>query len=250
MTLHTKHRFKETLADYSLGLPKKILILDLETENCDFDDMKNSSIACVCVLPFTLKRGKYSKGKPLIFFNSEADLKKLAKILAAPSSFIVGHNLFKFDYAILQNVIPLHGVIERTIDTFALLHAKAKGKKNGLGLDDLSWLNFKLKKHKVSGTLCQLWKSGMTKEVVRYCVKDCELTFKLWYLMVTRRIVKIDTADYAEEWQNYRSRLAIFPVDLSYLVGNQPALKHGEWIAKLRRKLPFIPLREYSSYTH
>jgi hypothetical protein len=248
--LHTKHRFKETLADYGLTLPKKILVLDLETENCDFADMKNSSISCVCAIPYKLKRGKYEKGKPLVFLNSEGDLKKLSKILADPSFFIVGHNLFKFDYAILKNVMPLHDVIERTIDTFALLHAKAKGKKNGLGLANLSWLNFKLKKHKASRNLCQLWKAGKTKDVIRHCVKDCELTFKLWYLMVTRRIVKIDTGDYAEEWQNFRSKMAIFAIDLQYLVGNQPALKHGEWIAKLGRKLPFIPFCKYSSYTY
>jgi hypothetical protein len=137
------------------------------------------------------------------------------------------------------------------VDTLALLSAKKRISRWGLSLDNLARQNLGNHKALRPATISTLWNSGRGNEVIEYNYNDCVLTFEIWFHMIQKRIVHLDRKMYPEEWQNFRRKLAIFPWDLTYLVGKQNDLKYNTWIrkAKSRKTLMKLPYSR-CSFTH
>ncbi len=207
----------------------------------------------VGILPFVLKRGRYKQKHPaIIFLNDKEHYQLLEKYLTDFPGIIVGHNIFGFDYKVLKNFIDLRGVISKSVDTLDLLASKCKGKRWKLSLNNLSKINLGRSKKFEGATISGLWNSGKGNEVIDYNIEDCLLTFKLWYHLTTKRprLVILDDKKYAEERQNLRRKLAIFPRDLQILVGQSNPVTYSSWLRKPANKKTFLPFCERFSYTH
>jgi hypothetical protein len=247
----TRRRRKIRLEDFDLRLPEQVCVIDIELESGDVRNPNTCIPSLVGVLPFILKRGRYTQKHPtIIFLHDEEHYQLLEKYLASFSGIVIGHNILGFDYKVLKKFINLRGIVEKSVDTLDLLASKCKGKRWGLSLNNLSEKNlYRSKKHKGS-SISDLWNSGQGNEVIDYNIEDCKLTFKLWYLMVKKQLIVLDDKEYAEEWQNFRRKLAISFHDLEILVGKSNPVTYANWLRKSSRKKTFIPLRKYSSYTH
>ena len=108
-------------------------------------------------------------------FFEEDKVKDLFKALDA-ADLIVGHNLLRFDYLVLQPYTDfdvLEHYKKKTIDMHAHLENKT-GKY--LALDHLAQMNIGMKKP-FDGTLIPpLWNAGKHKEVKEYLLNDLKMT--------------------------------------------------------------------------
>ena len=85
---------------------------------------------------------------------------ELSAFVESFNGIIIGHNLFEFDYRILRSFLDLDNVIERTVDTLALLHWKSGDRFGGISLDDWSQVNRNERKSRHGASIPQLWQSG------------------------------------------------------------------------------------------
>jgi hypothetical protein len=128
----------------AIGLPKRICILDIETEETKFKSPEKSKLAFVGIKVFTLHNGRYYPHKHEYYlpkqislcFNTENanvsvhkhkcyppnQISVLERFLKEFSGIIIGHNILQFDYRVLRSLISLEGVVEKTVDTLAFLY--------------------------------------------------------------------------------------------------------------------------------
>ena len=205
----------------------------------------------VGVLPYVLKRGRYKQEHPpIIFLRDKEHYQFLEEYLVKFPGIIIGHNLLGFDYLVLKEWINVKPLIGKSVDTFALLSAKKRVSRWGLGLDNLARQNLGKGKKLKPTTISTLWNSGRGNEVIEYNYNDCVLTFEIWFHMIRKRIVCLDRKKYSEEWKDFQRKLAIFNWDLTYLLGKQKPLTYATWLRRAKSKKPFVDIPYGCSFTH
>jgi len=88
---------------------------------------------------------------------------------------IVGHNLFRFDYPVMEAYLsasPISNFKKKTVDLFKILQEITD---KYIGLDDLGKLNLGLSKTLDSKKIPGMWREGKHVEVKKYLKRDLEL---------------------------------------------------------------------------
>ncbi len=195
-------------------LPEKICILDIETEKTNFKYKWKSKLGIAGVRIYNLKDKEniyeYEEKEYKCFLSSQ--LKELEIFLSNFNGLIIGFNILDFDYGVLESYIKIGEKIkEKTVDIFYLLLNKLKNKK-GLSLNRLSQLNLGRKKRYAGKKVEELLKNGELEKVIDYNKNDCcELTKDLWWLLVSKRKIKIS-----------ESSIEIDDDEFNYLIGKNP----------------------------
>ena len=159
---------------------RKVAFFDLETEQLFEDlgmeskwsrDPSKLSIACACV--------KVNEEPCRVFLKEQAgDLFDLLQ----SCDLVVGHNLYSFDYSVLQGAV--HRPVANMLNTKTLDLLFDLEKKTGqrIALNDLAKLNLGQEKTEDSRSVPFMWRTGKKQQVIDYCINDVELTKKVFEL--------------------------------------------------------------------
>lgn len=232
-------------------LPKKICSFDIETAKTAFGQPENSVLAVAGAMEFILRNGRYYAGKYQYFLSDQMD--ELQKYLATFPGIIIGHNILSFDYRVLRAHFSLKGIIEKSVDTLALLFKKNDSQFTGLNLDELSMRHFGGRKTLHGRQMPILWEKGKHQKVIKYNKNDCMLTRKLWWHMVKYQSIVVDY--HSERHPVIRSAkgpwervIDISPKELEILTGIRPQTSHRGWIRKINQKGLFLIKQEPRNY--
>lgn len=212
-----------------MSLPPQICILDVETEQVEFDNPEGCILAFVGVKTFVLSEGNYQP-KQYIYYLAD-DLTSLEQFLRNFDGLIIGHNIFAFDYRTLRTRISLDGVIEKTFDTLDFLWRKNRQRLKGLKLDHLCQANLEKGKTLDGASAPELWRQGKRDEVIAYNENDCTLTMELWQHLVVKRagVIRFYKKD---GWSN-EGTFKISASDLEELLGQKPRYTYSVWKEKV-----------------
>ncbi len=156
-----------------------IIYLDIETQNLmtDFpggwkceDNYKNIKIAEVG----TLCNGTYETYE-------EDNIDQLVNKLN-DANLIVGHNILKFDYKVLQHYTEKDGMRKFVLKSFdtMLEFEKFTGRGGWVSLDDLARRNFGMNKTEDSAQIPKMWRDGKREEVKSYLLNDLKMTERVY----------------------------------------------------------------------
>ena len=93
------------------------------------------------------------------------------------ASRVVGFNLLRFDYLVLERYGKLGAITGKTVDMMKICEAQL-GFRPGLG--DLAYATLGEKKGANGLLAIQLFREGRIKELEQYCTHDVEITRKLF----------------------------------------------------------------------
>jgi predicted nucleic-acid-binding Zn-ribbon protein len=226
-------------------LPKKICILDIETEKTNFRTPENSKLALAGIKIYTLHGKRYRSHKHRCFLPTQ--IKKLEKFLKDFSGIIIGHNILQFDYRVLRQLISLHGVVEKSVDTLAFLYNKRGRKFGGLSLAKLAQANLGKNKFLAGKSIPELWRQGKHREVINYNENDCVLTQELWWQLISKRLVHIQYYDKYEQ-QEVDKTLRISTGDIPLLTGAKPLFAFDAWERKIEKNGYILEKKERRFY--
>ncbi len=207
-----------------LKLPKQVCVLDIETQELISKQRppEQCPIAVVGTKVYTLRDGAYDAGSFRYFLADQSNA--LETFLHGLDGVIVGHNILSFDYRVLQPLISLHGVVERTVDTLAFLYTKREGKLGGLSLDSLAQANLGTTKIAKGKSVPDLWRRGNREEVIAYNEQDCTLSYGVWSKLVGKRQIRIGS-----------DTVRIYAKELPSLTGGNPMFTFDTWQQKIKR---------------
>jgi hypothetical protein len=165
-----------------------IVILDIETSEPipGNKDIKTLHIS----LAGTITSGS-------VQFYTENNIQELFSALDA-AKLIVGHNLFAFDYIVLQqyatfNITTRYG--EKTFDTFRILEKKTDRR---ISLNDLAMRNLGISKSGNGINAPQLFKDGKITELKEYLAQDLIITEKLFTYIQQHSSLKYGHLNYKD----------------------------------------------------
>lgn len=118
------------------------------------------------------------------------------------ASLIVGHNIMKFDYKVLQHYIEgedLRCLVERSFDTM-LEFAKLTGKGGWVSLDDLARRNFGMNKTENSMEIPKMWRDGKREEVKSYLLNDLKMTERVYLHGKKGNMFKYEHKEYGKSF--------------------------------------------------
>lgn len=165
-----------------------IVILDIETTEPITD--KNN----ISTLQISLA-GIIVKGKTQFF--TKENISELFTTLDS-AELIVGHNLFAFDYLVLQKYTTIN-LIEKyqhkTFDTFRILEKKTDRR---ISLNDLAIKNLGISKNGKGIDAPQLFKEGKIEELKEYLTKDLQITEQLLLHIQKHKVLKYSHTVYKE----------------------------------------------------
>lgn len=217
-------------------LPKVVCVLDLETSGPHAIKPDRADLAVVGLKVYTWDEqqkcylaGSYEHYAPTDF----SALQQRLDELPGP---IVGHNLFNFDYRVLRRHLNLGQILEKSADTLHLLYEMGGGGEEGFlhSLDMLAKENLGEGKKAKASTIPKLLKEGKLAEVLTYNERDCDLTFRLWWKMVSERHISTDKVSYEDE----------FPEEIAYNLEDEevsvitcatPRFTYTTWSEQLER---------------
>lgn len=160
-------------------LETKALFQDLDPNYRALDAIGRRKLTVRLGLATACVMGEGEKPAVLQFDEGSED-----KLLDALDGYekIVGHNLFEFDYRVLQpycddDVVQRFG--PRTLDTFAALKTASDG--DYIGLDDLARLNLGTGKTLHGSEVPALWRKGQKTKVREYCRRDVEMLREIYW---------------------------------------------------------------------
>ncbi len=152
---------------------RNVITLDVETQLSaeEVGGWKNADkmkVACVVIHSTEDNSYRWYSGK---------SLSRLFDRLRQ-ADFIIGYNIKKFDYAVLQPYTSLDLQKLPTIDLLEILK-----KKTGLfiGLNNVAQHTINAEKPADGLQSLRWWKAGEIKKVVDYCRKDVEVTKDLFF---------------------------------------------------------------------
>lgn len=141
--------------------------------------------------------GTLSKNNHTFF--EENQVEKLIEILN-DADLIVGHNLFGFDYIVIQPYID-KGIIEnlypKTFDTMLELN-KITGCYTSL--DDLCKRNLGISKNEDSIKIPGMWRNGEFDRVKKYLLNDLRMTEALYNHGKNKKKIKYEHKEYGESY--------------------------------------------------
>jgi len=221
-----------TNLDVSL-LPKTVSSLDLETSGKDVRKAK-LGVAGLKVYTWDEQRKEYLPG-PYEHY-APTDLLALQQRLDALSGPIIGHYLFDFDYQILRRDLNLEHIIEKSVDTLHFLYEQDGGGEEGFlyGLDKLAQENFGEGKMQKASTIPKLLKDGKLAEVLVYNERDCDLTFRIWWKMVSERSISAGEAR-DDEGELFEVTYDLNEKDICVLTCATPRFTYITWVEQLER---------------
>ena len=177
-------------------LPKEILVLDIETFNTNFKNHADTRIKIIGVKLFLKKSENYEDTGYKYF--KENQIEEFTSYLNLnPSAKILGHNTKSFDFRVLSHYLSptVSWRLEvDNIDTLLCLRfiffgfPKYKGE---LSLDSLGMENFGHGKVKIKSSIVDLTNSDYTTELLKYNERDLDLTFMIWYKMISEFTINI-----------------------------------------------------------
>ncbi len=228
-----------------LKLPKDVCALDIETSKTSFKNPEQSKLAVAGIFTYKLKWGRYYARKYQFYLENQTD--ELYHFLKNYSGLIIGHNIFQFDYRVLSSYFPLNGIIEKTVDTLAMLFKKNQSRFTGLGLNDLSLKHFGTQKTIEGKYISKLWNAGQKRKIINYNKNDCKLTWRLWWHLVDKRyaIVNTNPQRMREEW--YRV-IQMRQNDLNTLIGTIPQLTHIGWLRMITKHNKILMQKPVDNY--
>ncbi len=217
------------VATSTAALPKRVLVLDIETSGKLDEPPNTGRILLVGIKEFNLVSGGYHPS-PYEPFEGKPDWVALQQRLSQPTDLILGHNIFGFDYYFLETIIQIELIAAKTVDLFLWLCA-CVGFHRGLGLNDLCRLNIGVWKARFGKSLKELSALPDRTHLHRYNERDLDLTFRLWLHAVAQKTIQTHGA----------GNLKATSSDLDYLFGRKPIVGHQAWMEKRRAwnsKLP------------
>lgn len=113
-------------------------------------------------------------------FYTEENVDELFKALKE-ADVIVGHNVLRFDYPVLDRYAPFHVHSEFKDKTFDTLHELYKVTGKHIGLADLGHLNLGRGKTGEAVMMPHLWRRGEHELVKQYCANDVELVRDIYH---------------------------------------------------------------------
>jgi hypothetical protein len=219
-------------------LPQVICVLDLETsgKHALAPDRVDLAVVGLKVYTWDGQRQAYLPG-PYEHY-APPDFLALQRRLDELPGPIIGHNLFNFDYLVLRRHLNLEHIVEKSADTLHFLYEQDGGGEDGAlySLDKLARENLGEGKTAKGSTVPQLLKEGKLAEVLAYNERDCDLTFRLWWKMVSERHVstgevRYDDDDFPPEELTYD----LEEKDISVLTCATPRFTYATWVEQLER---------------
>jgi hypothetical protein len=220
--------------------PKLVCALDIETAGRHALKPDRADLAVVGLKAYSWDEQTQSYHPGPYEHYGPGDFPTLQQRLEALPGPIVGHNLFSFDYRVLRRHLNLGGVVEKSADTLHLLYEMDGGGEEG-GLFSLELLaSANLGEHKAAkaSTIPKLLKDGKVAEVLAYNERDCDLTFRIWWHMVsTGRISAGEVWDDEPEFGPNRVELAFDLKDehVAALTCLTPRFTYEAWTEQLDR---------------
>ena len=213
----------------AITLPSHVCVLDVETEQVEFQNPEGCILAFVGVKTFVLSEGSYQSKEYKCYLAD--DVTTLEQFLHTFDGLIIGHNIFAFDYRTLRTRLSLDGVLEKTADTLDLLLQKNRQRHTGLKLDHLCRANLGKGKTLDGASTPELWRQGKRDEVIAYNENDCNLTMELWQHLVVKRtgIIRFYKKDI---WTDERT-FKISSSDLQELLCQKPRHTYSAWQEKV-----------------
>lgn len=158
------------------------IVFDIETSNT-FQDIEGSRDASKLDLALV---GVYEKKTDQYTSYIQDELPQLWKLLEN-ADMLVGFNSISFDLPLLNKYYPgdlstiphldilveVHEALGRRVGLQSLAEGTLKAKKGGSGLQSIEW-----------------WKNGEVEKVRKYCLKDVELTKKLFEYALEKKVLK------------------------------------------------------------
>ncbi len=222
-------------------LPKVVCALDLETSGPNAIKPDRADLAVVGLKVYTWDGqqkgylpGSYEHYAP-------ADFLALQQRLDALPGPIIGHNLFNFDYLILRRHLNLEHVVEKSADTLHFLYEQGGGSEDGslYSLDKLAKENFGEGKTAKASTIPKLLKEGKLAEVLAYNERDCDLTFRVWWKMVSERHISVgqvwSDSGFEGDYELTELTYDLEEKDISVLTCATPRFTYTAWVEQFER---------------
>lgn len=224
-----------------IKMPKSFVVLDLETAEKvkDFKYLRNVQIAMVGTSLYKLKGKKYVLSEMRVFTDFQINqktypIKELKKYLLTYGEFILGYNLFDFDYRLLNNHFNLKGIVEKSVDLFMLLNIRNSYHVRGLSLNNLARINLKKTKNSSGLSIPEKWNKQKYSEVVAYNKQDLNLTKLLWEKWLKNRFLQAS--------KNKVDLILADNEDSKFLTGKKSILSHKKWTYFLKNNTRFIQI--------
>jgi 3'-5' exonuclease len=217
-------------------LPRIVCALDLETSgpNAIKPDRANLAVVGLKVYTWDEQQQGYLPG-PYEHY-APADFPTLQQRLDALPDPIIGHNLFNFDYLVLRRHLNLERIVEKSVDTLHFLYEQDGGGEDGslYSLDKLAKENFGEGKTAKASTIPKLLKEGKLAEVLAYNERDCDLTFRIWWKMVSERHISAGEAR-DDEGELFEVTYDLEDKDISVLTCATPRFTYTTWVEQFER---------------
>lgn len=149
----------------------------------------------ICCIAYILENGKVEKG---ILKGEEKEILKEFWKIAGEADLFIGHNIFEFDLPFILRRSIIHGIKPTQNINFRKFYnspifdtmcfwanwSYEPGKK--VRLDTLAKVfGFPTSKDEMDGSMVwPYYKDGKVDEICKYCMKDVELTRKIYYKLV------------------------------------------------------------------
>jgi DEAD/DEAH box helicase domain-containing protein len=118
----------------------------------------------------------YSEDENLYRFYTEKNVSELVEELKRGNP-VVGFNLYRFDYQVLQ---PYATFPLETLPTVDILEEVYRKLGFRVSLDELAWATLGEAKSGNGMMAIRLWRQGRIEELLEYCRRDVEITWQLY----------------------------------------------------------------------
>lgn len=133
--------------------------------------------------------GIKTNGKISLF--EEHQTKELIKELQK-AELIIGHNLYGFDYQVLQpytNMDTILSFYTKTLDMMRDLAEKLGRKTKWVSLDDLGKQNCNIQKTENTLKIPEMWRNSKQDEVKAYLINDLKMTEQIYnYALINKKL--------------------------------------------------------------
>lgn len=233
----TPHGKPLALEQSQFKFPEVICTLDLETSGKDALKPDRADLAVDGLKVYTWDEQQQSYLPGLYEHYAPTEFLALQQRLDELPGPIIGHNLFNFDYLVLHRHLNLEHIIEKTADTLHFLYEQGGGGEDRslYGLDKLAKENFGERKTAKGSTVPKLLKEGKLAEVLAYNEHDCDLTFRLWWKMVSERHVSTGEMIYEDDFPPEEVTYDLEAKDISVLTCATPRFTYMAWTEQLER---------------
>ena len=132
-------------------------------------------------------------------FFHENEVKGLVKILDR-ADLIVGHNLFRFDYRVIQPYTDIDVIEMFKSKTFDMLFELQKLTQRMISLDDLCKRNLGMSKNEDTLKIPKMWRNGKHQEVKEYLHNDLKMTEALYHYGKNNKKLKYEHKEYGRSF--------------------------------------------------